>query len=350
VKNTNDLTLRELTELRGVSGDEGAVRDALREAVEPLCDDLLIDTMGNLLVVRNGGDASLPHVLLAAHMDEVGFLVMSATEDGLLRIQPVGGIDPRAVVSKRVRVGKEGFPGVIGAKAIHLQTTADRERVLKFDSLYIDIGTSSRAKAEELCPPGSFAAFDSPYMEFGESRVKAKALDDRVGCIALVRALCEAHYPGKLTCAFTVQEEVGLRGAQIAAYRTAPDLALVMEGTACNDLGDVPAHLWVATQGGGVALSVMDRSAIADGPLLRAVTAAAKARAIPWQYKRMIAGGTDAGAIQSSRSGVPCAVLAVPCRYIHSPCSTAHLKDIQAQQALVLACLEDFARKNPLMQ
>ncbi len=343
-----ELDLKALTSLRGVSGDEGAVREALREAVAPICDAVRVDTMGNLFAEKNGGDASLPHILLAAHMDEVGFLVMSATDEGLLRIEPVGGIDPRVVVSKRVLVGENALPGVIGAKAIHLQDRTEMDRVLKYDSLFVDIGVSTRAKAEELCPPGSFVTFDSPYVEFGERRVKVKALDDRVGCLALLRVLAEARYPGKLTCVFTVQEEVGLRGAEIAAYRTAPDLALVLEGTTCNDLGDVPAHLQVTTQGKGVALSIMDRTAIANPALLRAVQAAAEARNIPWQFKRMIAGGTDAGAIHQSRGGVPCVVMAVPCRYIHSAASTAHLDDIAAQQALVLACLEDFARQNPL--
>jgi len=341
------MRLKDLTELRGVSGDEGAVRDALREAVTPLCDGTLTDTMGNLIAVRDGGDPSMPHILLAAHMDEVGFIVISATDTGLLRIKPVGGVDPRVVVSKRVSAGPSATPGVIGAKAIHLQSESDRKSVLRYDGLTVDIGAASRAKAEELCPAGSFITFDSPYLEFGDRRVKAKALDDRVGCLALVRALETARYPGKLTCVFTVQEEVGLRGASVAAYRAAPDLALVLEGTMCNDLGDVPEHLQVTRQGKGVALSVMDRSVIANPALLNAVRSAAEARNIPWQYKQYIAGGTDAGAIHKSRGGVPCAVLSVPCRYIHSPASTAHLDDIAAQQALLIACLEDFAAHSP---
>ncbi len=342
------MLLKDLTNLRGVSGDEGAVRDALRAEVTPLANEVYVDTMGNLFAVKDGGNASLPHILLAAHMDEVGFLVMSATEDGLLRIQPVGGVDPRVVVSKRVLVGEKAVPGVIGAKAIHLQSRADMERVLEYDSLFVDIGASSRKQAEELCPPGAYVTFDSAYMEFGDRRVKAKALDDRVGCLALVRALKEAKYPGKLTCVFTVQEEVGLRGATIAAYRAAPDLALVLEGTTCNDLGDVPSHLQVTKQGKGVALSIMDRSAIVHSALLKAIVAVAQSKNIPWQYKQFIAGGTDAGAIYQSRGGVPSAVLAVPCRYIHSACSTAHLGDIAAQQDLLLACLSAFSVQNPL--
>ena len=342
------MLLKELTALRGVSGNEGAVRDALREAITPLCDEVLVDTIGNLIATRDGGDASKPHIMLAAHMDEVGFIVMSATDAGLLRIQPVGGVDPRVVISKRVLVGPSAVQGVIGAKAIHLQSPSDMDTVLRYDSIYVDVGATTQAKAEELCPPGSFVTFDSPYVEFGDRRVKAKALDDRVGCLAMVYALQTARYPGKLTCAFTVQEEVGLRGAVIAAYRIAPDLALVLEGTTCNDLGDVPPHLQVTRQGKGVAISLMDRSAIANTTLLNAVRSVAETHGIPWQYKQYVAGGTDAGAIHKSGRGVPCAVMAVPCRYIHSAASTAHLDDIAAQQALLVACLEDFAVKNPL--
>ncbi len=345
------MLLKEITLLRGVSGDEGAVREALREAVAPLCDprdSIEVDTMGNLIVTCDGGDASLPHIMLAAHMDEVGFLVMSATDGGLLRIQSVGGIDPRVVVSKRVLVGPDAVPGVIGAKAIHLQSAGDRDTVLQYDSLCVDVGATSQAEAEKLCPPGSFVTFDSPYVEFGEKRVKVKALDDRVGCLAIVHALEHYRYPGKLTCVFTVQEEVGLRGATIAAYRVAPDIALVLEGTTCNDLGDVPEHMQVTRQGKGVVLTIVDRSAIVHPKLLKAVQAVADARGIAWQYKQFVAGGTDAGAIHQARGGVPTAVMAVPCRYIHSAASTAHLDDIAAQQALLVACLQDFAKGSPV--
>ena len=344
------MLLKELTDLRGVSGDETAVRVAIQAVVTPLCDEVTVDTMGNLIAVRTGTDAALPHIMLAAHMDEVGLIVMSATEEGLLRIQPVGGVDPRVIVSKRVLVGEAAVPGVIGAKAIHLQSESDRSKVLQYDKLFVDVGASTRAQAESLCPPGSFISFASDYVEFGDRRVKAKALDDRVGCLALMRALRESAYPGKLTCVFTVQEEVGLRGARIAAWRVAPDLALVLEGTTCNDLGDVAHALQVTRQGQGVALSFMDRSVIAHAGLLKTITGIADAHGIPWQYKQYVAGGTDAGAIQQSRGGVPCAVLAVPCRYIHSPASTAHLDDIAAQQTLLLACLEAFARQSPIPQ
>ncbi len=344
------MLLKDLTQLNGVSGNEHAVRAALMEQVTPLCDEVSVDTMGNLFAVRNGTDAKAPHIMLAAHMDEVGFMVLSITEEGMLRIAPVGGVDPRVVVSKRVLAGENNVPGVIGAKAIHLQSESDFDRVLGFEHLYVDIGASSKSDAEKLCPAGTFIAFDSAYVEFGDQRVKAKALDDRLGCLALLRALKESKYPGKLTCAFTVQEEVGLRGAQIAAHRVNPDLALVLEGTTCNDLGGVDHHLQVTRQGDGVALSFMDRTTIVHKGLLAAIQKVGTEHNIPWQLKQFVAGGTDAGAIHQARGGIPCAVLAVPCRYIHSPSSVAHLGDVAAQQNLLLACLDAFAAKNPIIE
>ena len=190
--------------------------------------------------------------------------------------------------------------------------------------------------------------FDSEYVEFGDALVKAKALDDRVGCVAMLRALKESDYQGDLTCAFTVQEEAGLRGAKVAAYRVKPDLAIALEGTTSNDLGDVPDHMKVTRVGKGVAVSFMDRTSIAHKGLLRFVTETADAKGIAWQYKQFLSGGNDAGAIHQSRAGVPCVTLSVPCRYIHSPSSVASLRDIEAQQALLLACLSRLNAENPV--
>lgn len=340
--------LTELTGKRGVSGDEGEVRDYLKALVEPLADTVRVDTMGNLFAIKDGGDADVPHIMLAAHMDEVGFLITHVGDDGLLRFQPVGGIDPRVVISKRVHLGKDRIPGVIGAKAIHLQSPADRDRVLGFSDLTIDIGCGKKQQAEALCPPGTYVTFDSKVVSYGDELVKSKALDDRLGCLALLRALEEAHYPGKLTCVFTVQEEVGLRGATVAAWRVRPDLALVLEGTTCNDLGKVPEHMQVTRLGQGPVLTFMDRTSITHPGLLKATQKAADENGIPWQYKRTTMGGTDAGAIQRSREGVATLTIAVPCRYIHSASSACSLKDVRGQQALLLAALERFGRENPL--
>ena len=230
------MLLKQMTDLFGVTGHEDAVRAFVREAAAPLCDKVTCDTMGSVYAFRKGSNPNLPHVMLDAHMDEVGFIVTGATDKGLLRIDCAGGIDPRVIVSKRVLVGDDRVPGVIGAKAIHLQSAADMQKVLGYDKLYIDVGAKKKDEALKLCPVGTYAMFDSEYVEFGDALVKAKALDDRVGCVAMLRALKESDYQGDLTCAFTVQEEVGLRGAKVAAYRVKRDLAIALEGTAGKEL------------------------------------------------------------------------------------------------------------------
>lgn len=340
------MLLSEITALRGPAGHEHEIRNALRKEAERLLDgkggSVYADTMGNLYAHRPGKDKQKKHVMLCAHMDEVGFIVRFATEEGLLRFDCVGGIDPRVIASRRVLVGDKGIPGVIGFKAVHLMTADEREKAPGYDMLSIDIGATSKEEAERLCPPGTYATFDSKYMEFGDGFVKAKALDDRVGCLVLLRALEQSDYEGDLTCVFTVQEESGLRGAKIAANRVKPDLALILEGTTANDMGNVPDHLQVTCCGKGAVVSLMDKSAIMDRGLREFAMQTAEKHGIPAQYKRLVAGGTDAGSIHLAQGGIPCLVMAVPCRYIHSPASVCKLSDVEALTALTLAMLSDF--------
>ena len=340
------MLLKDITDLRGPSGWEDAAREAIRrEAEEALCGRegrVYADTMGNLYAFRKGTDEAKKHVMLCAHMDEVGFIIRYATEEGLLRFTSVGGIDPRALVSKRVLVGKDAVPGVIGCKAVHLMTEEEEEQPPTYETLSIDIGASGKEDAERLCPKGCYATFDSGYREFGDGFVKAKALDDRVGCMILLDALRESDYAGDLTCVFTVQEEVGLRGAKIAAQRVSPDVAIIVEGTVANDMGKVESHMRVTECGKGAVIAVMDKRMIADRTLRVLAMDVAKKRGIPAQLKRLPIGGTDAGAIHLSGEGVPCLVLAVPCRYIHSPASVAKLSDIEAVKKLTMAMLEEI--------
>lgn len=334
----NALLLKELTAARGVSGNEHDIRALLQRLSEERGAACRVDRLGNLIATKDGGNGAAPHVLLAAHMDEVGMIVRGIQEDGLLRYQPVGGIDPRVMVSKRVLCGDKMVPGVIGSKAIHLQSAGDRDKVLDHSNLYIDIGAKSKAEAEKLCPPGTYVVFDSPLEKFGEGMVVSRALDDRVGCLGLLRAL-ENGYAGKLTCAFTVQEEVGLRGATVLGQSLPYDLAIVLEGTAANDLGDVDVQLQVCNVGQGVALSHIDRASIAHPKLRALIESVATEKKIPCQPKRFVSGGNDAGPLQHGAGAKPTAVLSAPCRYIHSPASVAAEADIKAQGDLVCAVL-----------
>lgn len=332
------MVLKELCALRGPSGFEHAVRDYIIEKATPLCTSVTVDRMGNVIAFKKGTAENPRHVLLDAHMDEVGFIVRGVNDNGLLSYLTLGGIDPRVVVSKRVRVGEEGVPGVIGCKAIHLQSPDEYHRVKSHDQLYIDIGAKSKEEALEKVQPGDFVTFDSDWVEFGESLIKARALDDRVGCMLLL-SLMEGEYPCDVTFAFTVQEEIGLRGAACVGANVQPDCALALEGTTANDMGMVEEHLRVCSVGKGVALSFADRASIGHKDLGRALRDLADKEQIPWQVKASVSGGNDAGAIQTGSIGVPVAAVSVPCRYIHSPANVCSFLDIEAMFRLVDAFL-----------
>lgn len=336
------MVLRELTALRGVSGEEKAVRDFILEHVRPLA-EVRVDRMGNVIAHKKGTDGQR-HAVFCAHMDEVGLMVTGIDEKGFLSYRPCGSIDPRVIVSKRVLVGEKRIPGVIGAKPIHLQSESEYQSVMKHDSLVIDIGAKDKAEAQSLVEKGDIAVFDSEWVEFGAGMVKSKALDDRVGC-AILLSLLENEYPCDLTCIFTVQEEIGTRGAATAlAHVDHVDCAVVLEGTTANDLGDVPEHLQVCSPGKGVAISIMDNSSISHEPLWRALRKLAREKDIPWQMKSYVSGGNDAGRLQRQKSGTATAVLSVPCRYIHSPASVASLADVDAAYRLADAFLQANAQ------
>jgi tetrahedral aminopeptidase len=339
------MDLKTLCEAQGISGREEAVRQMVRdECVKALgADAVTLDGIGSVLAVRRAVKPGLPRVMLAAHMDEVGLMIVSATEDGLLRFRAIGGVDARVLVSKRVKVGydtpeKPAVAGVIGAMAIHQQTPEDRKAVLPVEQLYIDIGARDKAEAEKTAPAGTPVTFDTPFTPFGEGHVYAKALDDRAGVYSLLRLL-DVPYDGELAFAFTTQEEVGCRGATAAGYRVQPDIALILETTTANDLGDTPEAAQVCRVGGGVCVSFMDGTSIGDAELYRAMLTVAQKAGIPCQVKQYVAGGNDAGAIQRSGAGSRTLALSIPCRNLHSPVSVCALKDVDAQSALVRAWL-----------
>jgi len=340
------MLLREITALRGPSGWEDEARNAIRREAEEILKDregrVYGDTMGNLYAYRRGTNEGKPHVMLAAHMDEVGFIIRFAGEDGLLRFDCVGGVDPRCVVSKRVLIGEKAVPGVIGVKAIHLMSAEDRKKAPDYDNIFIDIGVKTKEEAEKICPPGSYATFESEYVEFGDGFVKAKALDDRAGCMILLDVLKNSDYEGDITCVFTVQEEVGLRGAKVAARRVKPDKAIILDTTTANDMGMVDSHKQVTACGDGPALTFMDRRAIIPQKMRDLAMDAANKRGIPVQVKRGNSGGTDAGEIHLTGAGIECLVIVIPCRYCHSPVSVCKLSDIDAARDLALAVLDEF--------
>lgn len=339
------MDLKTLCQTPGLSGREEMLRKLLMDACAAKLgkDAVHIDGTGSVIATRKAAKPGKPRVMLAAHMDEVGLMVVSATDEGLLRFRTIGGVDARVLVSKRVHVGypekdKPAVQGVIGAMAIHQQTAEDRKTVLPVEQLYIDIGAKDKAEAEKTAPAGTQVTFDTPYTPFGDNLVIAKALDDRVGVYNLLRLL-DTPYEGELVFAFTSQEEVGTRGGAASAMRVQPDIALILETTSANDLGKTPDALQVCRVGQGVCVSFMDHSSIGDAALYRTLLKTAQDGGIACQVKQFVSGGNDGGAIQRAGAGCRTAVLSVPCRNIHSPASVCSLSDTDAQQALVKAYL-----------
>lgn len=322
-------TLRTLCALNGVSSFENAVRSYIREQSAPYVDSTRVDAMGNLILFKKGRASAPGHLMLCAHMDEVGLMVRSITEDGYLKFSCVGGIDRRVLIGKKVLVGEEGIPGVIGLKAYHLVSDEEEKKIPKADDLYIDIGAEDRASAQALVSIGDCAAFESDILEFGHGLIKAKALDDRIGCAVMLELLKE-ELPTDCTFAFTVQEEVGCRGAFGAAFSVRPGIALVLETTTAADLAGTDEHKQVCALGKGPVVPFMDGGSVADRGLYELLRRLAEEHHIPWQTKHYIAGGNDASAIQRSRDGVRTVVMSAAVRYLHAPSSVASVQDLEA--------------------
>jgi putative aminopeptidase FrvX len=330
------LLLKELSEARGVSGHENAVREIILDAIKGTVDEHRVDALGNLIALKKGTGKSRRKVMVAAHMDEIGLMIVLMEKEGSLRFRPVGGIDDRVLLAKKVLIGDNKVPGVIGSKPVHLLEPKQRQQVVRVAEMSIDIGASSKEEAERLVKVGDYATFDIAFSELGGGlrAVKGKAFDDRAGCAVLIELLKES-YPFDFYAAFTVQEEVGLRGAKVAGYSIAPDVAFVLEGTVCDDMPKKKDISPTTTVGLGPAITVMDRSVIADPRLVDLLVKTAEENGIPYQFKQPNMGGTDAGAIHLTRAGVPSAVVAVPSRYIHSPVTLLSLNDLDNEVRLM---------------
>ena len=335
--------LKTLCALNGVSGDEDQVREFLAERARPWARSMKVDPLGNLIVWKKGARAAGDRLMLCAHMDEVGLIVTHVTEEGFLKFDFVGGVDRRVAIGKPVVLGPENIPGVIGLKAIHLVSREEGKKVPKTDSMYIDIGAADKDEALALVQPGTYGSFLGEPEELGEGMLKAKAIDDRIGC-AIMLSLLKEELPMDVTFAFTAQEEVGTRGAFAAAFSVKPDIALVLETTTAADLPGVEDHRKVCAPGKGPVISYMDGATIYDRGLFRTLTRLAEEHDVPWQTKEYIAGGNDARTIQRSRAGVRVAAMSAAVRYLHAPASVANVEDMENMLRLTRLFLEEMAR------
>ncbi|SDK48844.1 M42 family metallopeptidase [Natronincola ferrireducens] len=336
------MLLKKLTSAFGISGNEGEVRRIIIDEIKNTSNHVKIDKMGNIFVEKKSFE-NRPHIVITAHMDEVGFMVKGIDDSGLIKITPVGGIDARILVSKIVIIGEKRIPGVIGAKAIHMQKPEERKKSLSIDDLYIDIGSKSKEETEKNISIGDYVAFHSEYIEFGTNRIKAKALDNRVGCHILIEIL-KQEMPINITGVFTVQEEIGLRGAEVAANQVDADLVIVLEGTTCSDVTGIEPHMQVTELDKGPAISIMDQTSIYQRKYIDSLIAIAKQYNIPWQRRKTTFGGNDAGRFHLAKTGLPCISIAVPCRYIHSPVSVLSKDDLSNTIQLVKKYIDEISK------
>jgi endoglucanase len=330
--------LERLCNVLAVSGDEGEVRKIVLEEVKPYADEVRVDAMGNVLVTRFGRTrrGKRLRVLLDAHMDEVGFMLVADDGEGIYRFEAVGGIDVRHLVGKQVFVGKGRIPGVIGAKPVHLMSSEERTRKVAMDALRIDIGPGGKANV------GDRAGFATKFRRAGPS-ILAKSIDDRIGVATLIELVKHAPSNIDLCAAFTVQEEIGLRGAKVAAYYFHPDLAIAIDSSPARDLPafDGGENMTYNTKlGFGPAIYVADGSTLHDPRLVRFLQETAEAEKIPCQIRQPGGGGTDSGAIQGSLAGIPSVSVSVPHRYTHSPVSISRVDDWKNTINLLHAALK----------
>ena len=343
--------IRELSELFGPTGCEDEVAAYIEGLLPDLADSFCRDRMGNVIALCRMGDVAASDrkkVMISAHMDEVGVMVTEICEDGLLRFDTVGGIHVSVLEGRKVTLGDETkrICGVVASKAIHHKKKEDRNKPTPINKLYIDIGAADREEAEKRIGVGDFGTFDSEFYCFGKDGwlMKGKALDDRMGCAAMLAVMeflrknpIEKNLD--LYFCFTVREEIGLSGAKTAAAKIAPDYAIVLESTAVADLPEVDEAKRVSALGGGMAISLMDRSTIYGRAFVDRALSLAKERGISAQIKRYVSGGNDAGSIHKTGVGVKTLALSVPTRYLHSPSCVASIADYRAGRDLTEALL-----------
>lgn len=333
-------TIEELSALCGVSGDEGAVRDAIATRLAGVC-ELRTDPLGNLLAFKKGASAPRNRLLLSAHMDEVGFIITRIEDSGLLRFAACGGIDSRVVVGKAVEVGEQRLYGVIGLKAVHQTEAKELDKPPELDELYIDIGAESREQAEALVCPGDRAVFYAPFRRLGSDKIMGRAFDDRAGCALLIH-LAESDLPFDCHFAFTVQEETGCTGGVTAGYTVDPDIAVAVETTTASDIAGVPPDKTVCRLGGGPVVSFMDKGAVYDRALYRLAMETAQKQGIPAQTKEGVFGGNESRSLQVARGGARVMAVSMPCRYIHSPSNVLQEEDIENTFRLLEALIGEL--------
>lgn len=321
--------IKKLTEAYGPSGNEGEVRELIRAEVEPLADEIRVDTLGNLIAIKRGNGTG-KKVMLAAHMDEIGLIISYVDEKGFLRAQPIGGVDTMTLAGGRVRFA-DGATGVIAP-----EKRPEFKKDPDLAKLYIDVGATSREEAEARL--GQAASFVRPFADLGR-RVVAKALDDRIGCVVLIEVLRRlGETPHEVYFVFSVQEEVGLRGARTGAYGLEPEVGIAVDITASGDTPEAPKM--AMKLGAGPCIKVMDSGMLSHPAVKDLMVRVAREREIPYQLEVLSGGTTDAAAMQLVHSGVAAGCVSLACRYYHTPSEMVDMEDVENSVKLLAAVLE----------
>ncbi len=331
--------LAELSNASAVSGNEREVRKIIRREIEAIADSFNVDMLGSVIAVKKAKTADPVRILIAAHMDEVGFMLTDEEDPGIFRFMPVGRIDPRALAGKAVLVGPDHIPGVIGACPIHLTTPEERRRTLKISELRIDIGAENKS-----VKPGAFACFATRFSEWGPS-LCGKALDNRMGVCSLIRIFKDCPENVELTAAFTVQEEVGLRGAQVIAWDCRPDAVITINSMAAGDLPKWNGEentICRSRLGEGPAIQTLDGITLSDPRLISYFRGLSETYGISCQTGQAMDGGRDATALHLTQEGIPVLTFSIPGRYPRTAASVARRSDWEAHLQLLYAALANF--------
>ena len=339
--------LRKLSDAYGPPGQEEEPREVLKAELEGIADETRVDKLGNIIFWHRG-KKSKPLIMLAAHIDEVGFFVRHIENQGYLRLH-AWGVVPNLLPGQRLLLrGKRGdLKGVIGTKPPHIMNEEERKKPVVLDDLFVDVGTCTLEEAEAKGAfVGMTGVFDVDFTDLGDGYVRGKAFDDRAGCYVMAevfKGLKDSDY--NIAAVGTVQEEVGLRGSKTAAYQVDPDYGLALEGTFAVDMPGMAPHMVPASLKKGPVVTIADASVIAHPRILKAIIEAAENGKIPYQFKKIPSGGTDAGSIHLTKGGIPSGTIAVPCRYIHGPAAVTTLEDIANTIKLTEAFVERISKK-----
>lgn len=316
------MVLSKLTQAFGVSGYEKEIREIIKEMVKGYADEITVDALGNLIVYKKGIGENKKKIMASAHMDEIGFQVVKIDDKGLIKVRGLGGIPVTATVMNRIMF-RNGTVGIVS------NSTKIEDVKNDIKKLYVDIGAQSKEEALKFVKVGDVASYVGEYVELKDNNVTGKAMDDRIGCYIMIEALKKIENPyNDLYFVFSVQEEVGLRGATVAAERINPDMGIAIDVTIANDFPEAPQVS--SALGDGTAIKVSDGSVICNEYLVEEMVKCCEENTIKYQLDVIDGGGTDAGAINRSNFGVRATGISVATRYVHGPNCFVNMKDTEA--------------------